>query len=149
MFNGILDLHNLVRWLVLVAGVYAIFKAIGGLTGNKTWEKSDKIAGSIFAGMIDLQLLIGFGLYFMSPIVKSALANMSAAMKDPTQRQFAVEHISIMIIAAVLAHVGSIMVKRASSDTAKFRMAAIFYSLAILTILYGIPWSRSLIPGIH
>jgi len=149
MFNGILDLHNLLRWLVLVAGAYAVFKAIMGLSGNKAWEKGDKIAGSIFTGLIDLQLLLGFGLYFMSPIVKSALANMSAAMKDPSQRQFAVEHISIMIIAAILAHLGSIMSKRASSDTGKFRMAAIFYGLAMLTILYGIPWSRSLIPGSH
>ncbi len=149
MFNGILDLHNLLRWLVLVAGAYAIFKAVMGMTANKTWEKSDKIAGSIFAGIIDLQLLVGFGLYFMSPIVKAALADMSAAMKDPVSRQFAVEHISIMIIAAVLAHLGSIMSKRASTDSAKFRMAAIFYSLAMLSILYAIPWSRTLIPGMR
>ena len=147
MFNGILDLHNLIRWFVLIAAVYVLFRSILGLLAKKKWDKRDKIAASIFTGILDLQLLIGLGVYAISPNIQSSLQNMAQAMKDSEQRFFAVEHISIMILTVVLAHIGAILLKRASTDSAKYRFGSIFFGITTVLILYAIPWSRTLIPG--
>jgi hypothetical protein len=45
-----------------------------------------------------------------------------------------------MVIALVLGQAGSILIRRAGDDSKKHRWAAIFYTLALLTILTGIPW---------
>jgi hypothetical protein len=40
----------------------------------------------------------------------------------------------------VLAHVGRARVRRVSGDARKHKVAAIFFTLALLTILATIPW---------
>jgi len=147
MFNGLLDLHNLIRWLVLLAAVYVLFRSISGLTSKKTWGKKDKIATAVFTAILDLQLLLGLSLYVISPNVQHSIQNMTEAMKDSEQRFFAVEHISFMILAVALAHLGAFLLKRTSTDAAKFRFGTIFFALTTILILYAIPWSRTLIPG--
>lgn len=148
MYAFVLGTHNVLRWVVLLAALLAIGNALRGWFGKQTWKESDRRFGVAFVGALDLQILLGLLLQFvLSPLTKSAYANMSVAMKTPALRFFAVEHISMMIVAAVLAHVGSVMVKRAAPE-AKYRTAAIFYGLAILAILFGIPWARPLLPGL-
>jgi hypothetical protein len=45
-----------------------------------------------------------------------------------------------MLIAVVLAHVGRVRSKKAQTDAARFKSAAIFYGLALIIILALIPW---------
>jgi hypothetical protein len=65
------------------------------------------------------QLLIGLVLYFfLSPITTGALSDFGAAMKDPATRLLAVEHISVNIIAVVLATINNAENKKAIADAA-------------------------------
>ncbi|HEY9900539.1 MAG TPA: hypothetical protein V6D00_15285 [Pantanalinema sp.] len=143
----VLGIHNLLRWLVIVLAALALVMAFTGWLGKKEWKEGDRRYGVMFTGALDLQLLIGLVLYFaLSPVTRGALSNMKAAMKEPSVRFFAVEHSFLMLVAVVLAHVGSVMVKKASNDS-KFRTAAIWYTLSTLAILFAIPWWRPLMPG--
>jgi predicted membrane channel-forming protein YqfA (hemolysin III family) len=65
---------------------------------------------------------------------------MSAAMKDPYNRFFAIEHLTGMVIAVILLHIGKAQGKKAISDKAKHRRTVVFYLLALLIILISIPW---------
>jgi len=86
-------------------------------------------------------MLVGLILYgLLSPITWAAFSNMGAAMKDPTLRFYAVEHVVMMVIAIALVHIGRTRVQKATSDAAKHRTAAIFFGLALILILAGIPW---------
>ena len=62
-------------------------------------------------------------------------------------RFFGLEHAVYMILAVILAHIGSALSKKAADSRGKFVRAAIFYGLALLLVLLGIPWGRPLIPG--
>jgi hypothetical protein len=89
------------------------------------------------------QLLIGLALYFfLSPVTTAAFADFGAAMKDPATRLLAVEHISVNIIAVVLATVNNAKNKKAIADAAKHKNALIFTLAALVLILSRIPWSR-------
>jgi membrane protein DedA with SNARE-associated domain len=65
---------------------------------------------------------------------------MSAVMKNSATRFFAVEHISMMLIALILVHIGKVQGRKKISDRAKHRRTMLFYLFALLIILLSIPW---------
>ncbi|MFZ1553825.1 MAG: hypothetical protein WAV53_20710 [Anaerolineae bacterium] len=144
MYSVLLTLHSIVRWLIVLAALASVGRALGGLRGGQAWTALDKRLGIIFTSAMDTQLLIGLLLYFFySPITLAALRDMGGAMSQPGSRFFAVDHLFAMLIAVVLAHIGWARAKKASSDSAKFRQIAIFFGLAIVLVLLSIPWPFS------
>ncbi len=139
MYTGVLDLHNLIRWAVVLLGVIAIVVALGG----KRWTPQQNSLGRWFSLAFDVQVLLGIILIFLSPIAQSAFSDFGAAMRDSTLRFFALEHPLLMVIAAVLVHVGVSRGRKTDSP----RTAAVFYILAAAVVAYAIPWDRPLIPG--
>ncbi|CAN5767617.1 hypothetical protein BH23DEI1_BH23DEI1_10050 [soil metagenome] len=148
MYVGLLHLHNLTRWLVLIAAVVAVGVAIHGLVTRRPWTLLARKSGTAFVITLDVQLVLGLLLYVVSPIVRSGFADMATAMADGAVRFFLVEHLVLMILAVAAAHVGSVLVRRAPSDRAKHARAATWYSLALALVLLAIPWWRPLFPGL-
>lgn len=148
MYMLILGLHSVLRWLALILGIAAAVLAWLGWLGKGEWKPLNRKLSSFFAISLDVQLVLGLLLYFLfSPITRSALQNFSAAMSAEELRFFALEHPLFMVLALVFAHLGSILPKRASGSEAKFRAAAITTTIAVLLILFGIPWFRPIFPG--
>lgn len=143
MYTGFLHLHDTLRWLLLLSLVTTLVKYLIGWFGNQHWKKTDNLMGIVFTSLMDLQLLTGLVLYFfLSPITKLALSDFGAAMKNADLRFYAVEHIFMMLIAVVLVHIGRSKSKKAIADHAKFRIATIYYGLALVIMLAAIPWGR-------
>jgi len=143
MYTGFLHLHDTLRWLILLSLVVTLAKYLAGWFGNQPWKKVDNILGIVFTSLMDLQLLTGLVLYFfLSPTTKLALADFGAAMKNADLRFYAVEHLSMMLIAVVLVHIGRAKSKKAKTDASKFKIATIFYLIALVVMIAAIPWSR-------
>lgn len=140
LYTILLPIHSIVRWLLIIAVVAAVARAFMGWLGKKAWTRTDDKIGLAFTSLMDLQLLIGLILYVISPILQTAFQNFGGAMSNAQLRFFAVEHILMMVIAVVFAHVGRALSKKASSDLLKHRRAAIWFGLALLVILVAIPW---------
>ena len=88
----ILGIHNLLRWVIVFAAVFTLYRMFRGLSKKNTWTSLDSKAGLIFTIALDIQLLLGLILYFiLSPMVKSFFANISAAMSESTLRYWGVE----------------------------------------------------------
>jgi len=146
MYKGLLDTHNLFRWLVLIVLVLAVVFALTGWLKKRDWSKKDNITGLLLAIFADIQFLVGIVLYaFVSPITKAAFNDFGAAMKNADLRFYAVEHILLMIIALVLIHVGRAKSKKSVAPWKKHRSASIYYGIALLLILAAIPWDRALV----
>ena len=130
MYTGLLHTHNLFRWLILIALVFAIGFAFIGWFKKHDWNKKDNFAGLVLTIFFDIQFLIGIVLYaFISPIIKSAFNNFGAAMKNPELRFYAVEHILMMAIALIVIHIGRAKSKRHSEPWKKHRAVFIFYTI--------------------
>ena len=144
MYDTLLPIHNLLRWALLLAGLYAITKAALGVMNKRDFTKTDNISQAIFVGFCHAQLLVGLILYFISPKVTAALANgMGAAMKNSGDRFMAVEHISMMVIGIVLIQVGRTLSKKQTNPLAKHKKALVFFSIGLLLILSRIPWTTA------
>jgi uncharacterized protein YacL len=147
MYATLLTVHNLLRWAVLLGGLYAITKSVLGIMHKRDFTKQENLSHALFVGFCHLQLLLGLILYFISPAVNDALANgMGAAMKDPAKRFIAVEHISTMIIAIVLIQVGRTLSKKQTEAMAKHKKAVVFFSIGLILILSRIPWKAAMWP---
>lgn len=138
MYASVLLLHSWVRWLALIAGGAATFSALGKgdprLQGAERW-------GRIFIIALDLQLLLGLILFFaLSPYTAAAMRDFGAAMRDPALRFWAVEHLTMMLSAVILAHVGRVLARKAADVDAKRKRLLICFGLAVLLMLLGMPW---------
>jgi len=152
MYAVIKDIHNIVRWVVLLIGLWAVGRAWWGLFARRAWGKWDRLAGVFFSSALDTQLLLGVILYFLSPLIKIAFQDFGAAMGTSGLRFYAIEHAAFALVAAVLAHLGSRSTRKAPTTRTRFARAALLFSLALALIVLGIPWpwldtGRSLLPG--
>ncbi len=149
MYDILLATHNLLRWVVVILAVVALARAYLGWLGRRPWTPRDRTIGVAFASAVDTQFLLGLLLYFFfSPLTRAFLTNMGAAMGNSELRFYGIEHLFYMIIALALVHIGSSRARKAEQDRGKFRQSAIWYSIAVLLILVGIPWGRPLLPGL-
>src|SRR5688572_33169251 len=102
MYPTVLLLHSWLRWAVVLLGLVATLRAIGGAMGGRSWRPVDEKLNRIFVGVLDLQMLVGLVLYFLlSPITKAALSDFGAAMGQSATRYWAVEHWIGMVVGIV------------------------------------------------
>jgi hypothetical protein len=113
-----------------------VLKSLIGLFGGGSYTKFDKILGSATVGIMDVQLILGVVLYFFySPYITFNMSN-------PTERFWSVEHLLLMVLAIAAAHVGKVIAKKSDDAPVKFRFQAIFFTIALVLMIVGIPWSR-------
>lgn len=136
MYPMLVHTHSGLRWLVLIFLLAAIVNAGTKMGGKASYTDKDKRLGLFALIFTHLQIVIGLILYFVSPKVVS----MSAAMSDKVLRFFAVEHLTMMIIGAVLITVGYSRAKRKADAIGKFKTTFWFYLIGLVVILAGVPW---------
>ncbi|MGY6562105.1 MAG: hypothetical protein ACXITV_08360 [Luteibaculaceae bacterium] len=139
MYTGLTHLHSTLRWVLLIVLIFTTISFFLKASNNSKYMKGDNRNSLITLIVCHLQLLIGWILYFLSPIVSVAL-NSGEIMKDTVYRYWSVEHASTMTIAIILITVGRARGKKVSTDTAKFKTQAIFFLLGLILILASIPW---------
>jgi len=138
--NYTLVIHSMLRWAVLLFGVWAVFAALGAVISKREYKSRDNKVGLFFMISCDIQLLLGLILYFTGMWFDRVKSDMGAVMKDSAMRFFAIEHALMMIIAWLLVHVGRSMVKRADTDAQKHKRTLIYFGIALFLILAMIPW---------
>lgn len=142
MYTGMLHLHNLLRWVVLILLLVNIFKAFTGMTGNKPFTNGDKKTGLFLLISAHLQLLIGLYQWFTGPWGLKNIQNpgMGAVMGDPVNRFWAVEHFVGMLFGIILITLGRGIGKRNLPDTEKHKRTFWVYLIALIIIMAVIPW---------
>jgi hypothetical protein len=141
MYTTILILHSWLRWLALVAGVVATLKALTKGDGSPSHWQGVERWGLIFLITMDLQLVFGLLLYaILSPYTAAAMNDFGLAMRDPALRFWAVEHVTSMLVAIILVHVGRVLARKTPDLAAKRQRLIICFGIAVALMLVGMPW---------
>jgi len=144
MYSTILALHSVIRWIILILLVIGLIKAISGWFGGKNYGPTDNKLNLFNMIAMDINVLLGLLLYLVfSPMTKAAFTDFGAAMKNPDLRFWAVEHITVMLVALALIHVLRKRLKRDLPDVIKHRKSALFYLIALVLVLSRIPWQAA------
>lgn len=133
-----LVLHNILRWAVLLFGLWTVFSAMSGIISKRNYTAADSRSNFFFMLSCDIQLLLGLILYYSNSWFEQLKA--PGSMKNPYTRFFSMEHGLLMIIALILVHVGRVSVKKAPTAAAKHKRTLLFFGFAIVLILAAIPW---------
>jgi hypothetical protein len=145
MSTGLLHLHNILRWVILILLLVSIVQA---------FTKKENLAKSSLFLMIaaHITLLLGLFQYFTSDNAGfkmiERMGGMGNVMKDTFARFWVVEHISVMLISIVL-----ITIARRKAKTLQYKQTLILLILALVLIIAAVPWpfrdaiQRPLFPG--
>ena len=136
MYTGLLHLHSALRWVVLILLVAATLRFLIGWFAKHSFGKGDEKLRLFTLISAHLQLVIGLVLYFISPAVQFN----DKTMENDSLRFWSLEHILMMILAIVCITVGHSISKRKEEATAKHRILAIMFTLALVLIFSAIPW---------
>jgi len=131
-------LHSYWAYLVLVVLVLATFNAIFKFFVDKEFDPKD-FRISLFALItMHIQLLLGIIYWFTKGYFDEL--TVGEVMKNSAIRRLAVEHPVTMILAVALVTIGYSKHKKRLVSKPKFKILAIFYSIALVLVLYMIPW---------
>lgn len=117
--TGLFHAHSGLRYLVLLAGVIAIVYFLAGLATKKPAGKPARILGSIYVGLVDLQVLLGLVLLMMRPFYPRLWG-----------------HLAMMVLAAVVAHVLLVINRKRAQPN--FVLPLLGVGVSLLLIVGGI-----------
>lgn len=126
--------HSILRWIILLLLIVAILKSLRNFNSPQLILKSNNKVSLFLLIAAHFTAVIGIYQWMVGPWGLKNIQNlgMSAVMKDSATRFWAVEHISMMLIAVILITIG----RRAT----KHKKAFWIYFIALLLILAAIPW---------
>lgn len=139
MDNVLINAHSILRWAVLLFGLYAITKSARGLMKNQEYTPNHNMSATLFIASVHLQALLGLLLYVARGWANN-FSDMAGAMGNSTIRFWTVEHLFGMVLAVVLIQVGRTKSKKATEAAKKHKISLIFFSIGMLLILAMIPW---------
>jgi hypothetical protein len=141
MYNAFLAIHSLLRWVVLLAAVFAVARSIAGWSSRRSWTPTDERVSAWFTNSLNIQFLLGVFIFVaLSPFAIPALRDWAGTMQNAALRFITVEHQVGMLIAIALAHIGRARIRKATDDVKRHRLAAIFFGISLVVILMSIPW---------
>ena len=136
MYEIIKQIHSGWAYLAFLLLVIAVVNSIIGLISKKEYKAPDKKIGLYTLGAIHIQLVIGFIIYFVSPLGFSGFS-----MSDSALRLTSMEHPLMNVLGIVLMTVGWVKHKKLTSSESKFKTVAIYYGLALAFFISRIPWN--------
>ncbi|GAB4482827.1 MAG: hypothetical protein OHK0031_05660 [Anaerolineales bacterium] len=127
----LLTLHSIVRWLTILTAAAALIKLTLGLTQKQAFDKLASGLTGAFSGLMDTQLLLG-GFFFLLS---------GAAIPGGFSLRYRWEHLSLMLVAVILAHLPAMWKKQA--DNLRYRNTLFAVLGALILVALGV----SLLPG--
>ncbi|HEU6451610.1 MAG TPA: hypothetical protein VFT57_09340 [Gemmatimonadaceae bacterium] len=118
--NALYHAHSGLRYLILLAGLVALLAFAYGLITRRPVRGASALTAT-FTALVDLQLLLGFGLFF-GGIVYDALMG----------------HMVMMILAAIAANGSAILAPRATTERQELIMRLAGVVIALVCIVIGI-----------
>ena len=131
MYKGLVHAHSGLRWVVLGLLLYVIINSFRAWQSGKGFSAKDLKMNTYAVLATHLQIVLGFVLYFMSPRITFA----EGWMKNAVSRFFGIEHVVMMVIAAILITIASSKGKKKGAKPAFW-----FFLVGLIIILAAIPW---------
>jgi hypothetical protein len=140
MYSVVLTLHSWNRWLTLALGLAAVISALQDRS-----ELAERPRGmrwdTFLMAAVDVQVLLGLLLYLgLSPLTRAALSDFSAALRTPSMRFWALDHVVLMFGAVVLVRLGRVLPMSAKTPVARRSRRLICFGLALAIMVAAIPW---------
>lgn len=130
METGMLHLHSLLRWVILLLLLVGLFQA---------FSKKESLKSTSLWLMIAAHTMLLIGLYQWVAgrygITKGLPDSVTSLMKDSFYRFYWVEHPLLMLVSIIL-----ITLARAKAKTLNYKTTGWLLLIALIFILVAVPW---------
>lgn len=140
MLDIIRVIHSIVRWIVVLVGLWAVMRAWFGMFTGRSWNSWDRMSGQMFNTALDFQLLLGVLLFFLSSEARSLVMDISISVPLASLGYSIFRHVGFALLAAIIAHLGSRASRKAATTRTRFARAALLFTLAFVLLYFAIPW---------
>lgn len=117
----LLSAHSGFRYLVLLLGILVIAYAAWGMATKRPYDQRMRILAAAFTGALDLTVLLGLAHLFTSQFY----AQLGG-------------HIAMMVLAVVIAHVVSAVVRRRPPEKRSYAPHLVATLIVLAIVLFGI-----------
>ena len=136
MYDIVIKSHVVISGLFLSLAVVVLAWAIYGWLKNRPCHPVFRKLSNIFMIGLYLELLTGLALYFfLQPEQSEHLPSLEEAIRQNELRFWAIEHVTLMVFALILAQIGRLLIARTQSDKKRYRNASLYYGGAFLLIV--------------
>ncbi|HYC84139.1 MAG TPA: hypothetical protein VEB86_02910 [Chryseosolibacter sp.] len=135
MYQGLLITHSYLRYIILLMLVIVIIVSLVGLANKVPFSKRHDKAGLFLFICAHTQLLVGLILYVVSMSAGYRVQFNDQTMKSPALRYFAVEHLTMMLVAIALITIARISAKKTPVDQKKHMRMFVYNLLALVLII--------------
>jgi hypothetical protein len=142
MQTGLLHLHNLLRWVIILLLLVSIYRAYTGWKGNRGFTATDRKTWLFLLIASHITLVLGLYQWLAGRygLLTYQIPDGTSWIKTKFYRFFWLEHPLLMIIAIILITLGNGMAKKQMPDGVKFQKAFWFFFTALLAIVIAVPW---------
>ena len=142
----VLFAHSWIRWLVVALALALVGTSMWGWLRRRPWGLGHDRLHFSFILAVDLQLGLGLLLYLgVSPLTRAFLADPGGNLAVRDLRFFGLEHITMMLLAVGVAHVGRMLARRTDEDPRRHRAAAVAGVVFLLLVLVAVPWPFAMV----
>lgn len=140
MYAGLLGLHSLLRWLLIIFLVVNIIRV--NVEADEDFDGVDKKWSLRLLITAHINLLIGIYQYFSDRLPKVMIEHftMGDIMKRADLRFWLIEHPTTMIISITLITIAHMKSKKTGNALKKHRLMSWLYIFALIIMIAGIPW---------
>lgn len=130
-----LHLHSILRYVALFLILWTVVNSFISIIKKHEYAKPDRFLTLLTLIAIHTQIVIGLVLYILSPKVLF----MKGVYGNALIRFFTMEHVSIMLLAAIVLTIGYSKAKK-QVDVRGHKKILMYYLIATILIFAAIPW---------
>ncbi len=142
MYGGILGLHSLLRWALIIFLIINIIRV--NVEADQHFDKVDRMWSLRLLITTHINLLVAFYLYFFGDNGIKIIGEQKYTMKDVMStswlRFWIVEHPIMMLTSIILITISHSYSKKDIAPLKKHKIMSILYILALVIILAAVPW---------
>lgn len=142
MYTGLVHLHSTLAYVVLLFLLFTVIKSAIGLSRGGEFRKGDNQIQKLALIFLHSQVVIGLIMYFQSPYFQALQQDAGAVMGNSDMRLLAVEHLTVMLLGAILFTIGRVKSRKATDGVKKHKTMLVFAAITLVLVLSRIPWNQ-------
>lgn len=143
LYSHLLELHSILRWLVLTALLITFFCLLFKKFTNGIFTNQNYRFLQIICVLLNIQLIVGVLLFYESPLVSMFWNNFNETVKLRQPRFFGLEHPSMMLLGILLFNYFTFKMRKKINTSQAVSYFLIRFIFILIIILSSIPWSFS------